>query len=182
MRIKEHASLLLPGTYEQFLMNLRRTTRHNFRYYRRRFESAGHVYVEDLALDELRGAASYLDPKCRITNRRDTINRFLRMAAAADRPLSAGLKHKDGQWLSIMCGVYRPGAGMLLMQLNNDREFQRESLSVVLRGYLIESLIRQGIKKLDFWGRKNCYQARYRLFDANIHFGVYLDSPKFCGV
>ena len=65
------------------------------------------------------------------------------MAAVGDRLLAMGLRHRNGEWLIVMCGVYRPGAGVLLLQLNNDRDFPRDSLSVVMRAYLIESLIRQ---------------------------------------
>ena len=62
-----------------------------------------------------------------------------------------GLKHRNGEWLSVIGGVYRPGAGVLLLQLNRDREFPRDSLSMVLRGYLIESLIQQGMREFIVW-------------------------------
>src|SRR5712664_2394402 len=55
-RVKDHASLSLPSTYEQLLLSFGSTTRHNFRYYRRRFEIAGHVYLDSISLDEARSA------------------------------------------------------------------------------------------------------------------------------
>jgi hypothetical protein len=61
------------------------------------------------------------------------------MAAAAERPLAVGLRHRDGAWLSVICGVYRPAAGVLVLQLNNDKEFPNYSLSVVMRGCVIET-------------------------------------------
>jgi len=166
----------LPDTYEELLMSLGPTTRRNFRYYRRRFESAGHVYLENLSLDELRSAAFQLDPKSKIPSRPHSIDRFLKMTASAERPLAAGLKHRNGEWLSIICGVYRPAAGMILMQLNNDREFPKESLSVVLRGYVIESLINQGMKTLDFWASTTRPLSRYARKIPTL--GIYLDSPE----
>jgi hypothetical protein len=99
------------------------------------------------------------------------------MTAAADRPLAVGLKHRNGEWLSIIGGVYRPAAGVLLLQLNNDREFPRDSLSVVLRGYLIESLIHQGMKEFIIWAGTAPPLSRYVTYIPTL--GIYLDSPEY---
>ncbi len=176
-RAKDHASLSLPGTYEQLLLSFGSTTRHNFRYYRRRFETAGHVYLDNLSLDELRLAASYLGPKCRRSTQPYAIARFLKMMATADRPLAVGLKHRNGEWLSIIGGVYRPPAGVLLWQLNNDGEFPGDSLSVVLRGYLIESLIRDGMKEFIIWNGTQAPLSRYVTHIPALE--IYLDSPEY---
>jgi len=176
-RVKGHASLSLPSTYEQLLLSFGYTTRHNFRYYRRRFETAGHVYLDNLSLDELRSAAFYLEPKCSIPSRPHSTDRLLKMMATADRPLAVGLKHRNGEWLSIIGGVYRPGAGVLLLQLNNDREFPRASLSVVLRGYLIESLIHEGRKEFIIWGGTGGPLFRYVTYIPTLV--IYLDSREY---
>jgi hypothetical protein len=176
-RVKDHVSLSLPDTYEKLLLSFGATTRHNFRYYRRRFEAAGHVYLENLSLDELRSAALYLEPKCSKSSRSDSTERLIKMAAAGDRLLAVGLRHRNGEWLSIMCGVYRPAAGVLLLQLNNDRDFPRDSLSVVLRAYLIESLIRQGMKEFIIWAGTAPPLSRYATYIPTL--GIYLDSPEY---
>lgn len=176
-RVKDHARLSLPGTYEELLLSFGATTRHNFRYYRRRFEAAGHVYRENLSLDELRSAAACLEPKCSKPSRSDSSERLIKMAAVADRLLAVGLRHRNGEWLSVMCGVYRPGAGVLLLQLNNDRDFPRDSLSVVLRAYLIESLIRQGMKEFIIWAGTAPPLSRYVTYMPTL--GIYLDSPDY---
>src|SRR4029077_17888901 len=82
---KDHAHLPLADSYEQFLNRLGSTTRHNFRYYRRRFEASGHTFVERLSMDELRSAALDLSPQSRFTSRwrRIHIERDLSMVAAA---------------------------------------------------------------------------------------------------
>jgi len=175
-RIKEHAVLCLPNTYEQLLLSFGGTTRHNFRYYRRRFEHAGHAYVENLSLDELRSAADYLRSRCTIPQKSGGIERILRMVGVADRPLAVGLKHKNGEWLAVIGGVYRPTSGVLLLQLNNDRNFPRDSLSVVLRGYLIESLIRQGMREFIIWAGTSAPLSRYAKYIHTL--GVYLDFPN----
>jgi hypothetical protein len=99
------------------------------------------------------------------------------MMATADRPLAVGLKHRNGEWLSIIGGVYRPAAGLLLLQLNNDREFPRESLSMVLRGYLIESLIHQGMKEFIIWAGTGPPLSRYVTYIPTL--AIYLDSPEY---
>src|SRR4029077_6642516 len=53
---KYHAHLPLADNYDQFLKRLVSTTRHNFRYCRRRFEASGHKFIELLSIDELRSA------------------------------------------------------------------------------------------------------------------------------
>jgi len=176
-RVKDHASLSLPGTYEQLLLSFGSTTRHNFRYYRRRFEKAGHVYLDNLSPDELRLAAFYLEAKCSRLSDGKPIDRLLEMTAAADRPLAVGLKHRNGEWLSVVCGVYTHAAGVLLLQLNNDRDFPRDSLSVVLRGYLIESLIHQGMKEFIIWAGTAPPLSRYATHIPTL--GIYLDSPEY---
>jgi len=176
-RVKDHVSLSLPDTYERLLQGFGSTTRHNFRYYRRCFEAAGHCYVDGLSLDELRSAAVYLEPRCGRIGQQGSIERWLKMVAAADRPLAVGLKHRNGEWLSVVGGVYRPGAALLLLQLNNDRDFPRESLSVVLRAYLIETLIRQGIKKFIIWAGTSPPLSRYMKPIPTL--GIHLDVPGY---
>ena len=174
-RIKDHANLALPDTYEQLLQSFGSTTRHNFRYYRRRFEAAGHCYLETLPLDELRSAAIYLNPRCTIPSQPWAIDRLLDMVATADQPLAVGLRHRNGEWLSVVGGVYRPKAGVLLLQLSNDKNFPRDSLSVVLRGYLIETLIRRGASQFTIWGGTAPPLSRYVKYIPTL--GIHLDLP-----
>jgi len=75
-RVKDHANLALPDTYEQQLQSFGSTTRPNFRSYRRRFEAAGHIYLESLSLDELRTAAMYLRPRCTLPSQSGSVERL----------------------------------------------------------------------------------------------------------
>jgi hypothetical protein len=174
---KDHAHLPLAGTYEQFLKGVGYTTRHNFRYYRRRFEASGHGFVERLSVEELRSAALDLLPKSKMSSWRTkfTLETGLNMVAAATRPLAIGLKHYNGEWLSVVGGWYRPGSAVLCFQCNNDRDFGHDSLSVVLRAYLIELLIRQGLEELVIWGGTGPPLSRYVTYVPTI--GVRLDAP-----
>lgn len=156
-----HAHLPLPCDYQQFLGFLGRKTRHNFRYYRRRFDAAGHAYVHDLSLHELRRAATDLRRKCRIPIRRRAIDRAVNLLEAAERPWAAGLRHRDGEWLSVAGGWFSGARAFLFLQVNNDRDHDVASLSVVLRAHLIEALIRSGSPDLVFWSGAAPPLSRY---------------------
>jgi len=147
-----HAHLALPPTYDEFLNVLGSSSRHNFRYYRRRFESAGHRYVAHLPLELLSSVTWELKKKCSLPNQAEVIERCLEMVAAADTPLAVGLQHSNGEWVSVAAGCYRPGQALVLFQLNSDQDFARSSLSVVLRSFMIENLIQAGCPELVIFG------------------------------
>jgi hypothetical protein len=176
-RVNDHAVLSLPRTYEQLLLNFGTTTRHNFRYYRRRCEAAGHVYVDNVPLHDLRSAACDLEATCGKPIPRGSVDRLVNMAATAERPLAVGLRHRNGDLLSVICGVYRQTAGVLLLQLNNDRDFGEFSLSTVLRGYLIESLIQQRMDEFVIWAGTGPPLSRYVKYIPTL--GIHLDSPSY---
>jgi hypothetical protein len=176
---KFHAHLPLPETYDRFLKGLGSTTRHNFRYYRRRFEAAGHKFMESLSMDELRSVALDLRPKSKFTARcqESDIEKGMRMVAAAGRPLAIGLKRSDGNWVSVIGGWHTPGGAVLCFQCNNERDFGSDSLSLVLRAYLIELLIRQGLQELVIWADTGPPLSRYVSYAPTM--GVRLDVPTY---
>ena len=156
-----HARLPLPGDYEQFLSALGYKTRRNFRYYRRKFDEAGHAYVPELSGADVRSAVAALRTKCHIPSRRSEIHRALNVVAAADRPWAVALKHRSGEWLSVAAGWYSGDAATMFFQLNNDIEHGEASLSVVLRAKLIEMLIVRGVRDLVFWSGSAPPLSRY---------------------
>ena len=160
---KNHAHLALPSTYEGFLKRLGYRTRYDFRYYRRRFEAAGHYLVERLSMDELRSAVSHLAPKSKLYGKHhwDHPEPQVNLVATTDRPLAMGLKHQNGEWLSVLGGWYRPRGAVLCFQCNRDQEFAEYSLSLVLRAYLVEHLIRQKLEELVLWWGTGPPLSRY---------------------
>ena len=176
-----HAHLPLANTYDQFLNTLGSTMRNDFRYYRQRFEASGHSFVEHLSMDELRSAALCLLPKSKRTARSQGkwIDGHLRMMTAAKRPLAVGLKHSGGQWLNVLGGWYKPGGAVLSFQSNNEEEFGHDSLSVVLRAYLIESLIQQGLKELVIWADTGRPLSRYVTYAQTIEVRVDVSSRSW---
>jgi len=156
-----HTRLPLPAEYEQFLEVLGYKTRRNFRYYRRKFHEAGHTYLPELSMPEVKSAVAALRSRCRISSRRSEIERALNVVAAADRPWAVGLKHRHGEWLSVAAGWYSADRAVIFFQLNNDREHAEASLSVVLRARLIETLIARGTRELIFWSGSAPPLSRY---------------------
>ena len=176
---KSHAHLILADTYDQFLAGLGSTTRHNFRYYRRRFEASGHRFEEHLSIGELRSAALDLHPKSKLTAQRQRwkMKRDLNMVAAASQPIAIGLKHHNGEWLAVIGGWYRLGGAVLCFQCNNERDFGPDSLSVVLRAYFVELLIQRRLEELVIWHGTRPPLSRYASYVPMI--GVRLDKPTY---
>jgi hypothetical protein len=158
-----HSTLPLPSAYEAFLTSLGHQTRRNFRYYRRKFEAAGHRYVEQVSPDELEGILSQLRSKSRIPFTVSKMKTAARTVLSTGDPWVAALRHANGDYLSVTAGWIDQGRATMLLQQNNDREFGDASLSVVLRGYLIETLIKQGVPELLFWSGSAAPLSRYAL-------------------
>lgn len=159
---KYHAHLRLASTYAQFLERLGSTTRHNFRYYRKRSEASGLRFVNSLTLDELRSAAFALLPNMKFRSALHAgLEQCLNKVAASRQLLAVGLKDKDDKWVSVIGGWYRPGGAVLCFQCNNVRDLSRDSVSIVMRSYLIEKLIRQGLSELVIWADTGPPLSRY---------------------
>ena len=156
-----HCALALPSDYETFLGTLGHRTRRNFRYYRRRFEAAGHRYLDQLSPGDLDRAASDLRSKCSIPSSASEIRRAVGTVLSTDDPWIVGLKHSNGEWLSVSAGWWGPSGATMFLQVNNDRQFGDASLSVVLRGYLIETLIGKRAPQLIFWSGSASPLSRY---------------------
>ena len=170
-----HARLPLPAGYEEFLGRLGSRTRRNFRYYRRKFEDGGHVYADDVSPHDLMRAANDLRPKCRIPTGHREIERALNLLKSTSRPWVTGLKHRDGTWLSVAAGWYSGTRAIMFFQLNDDRDHEDASLSVVLRGRLIETLIGSGTPELVFWSGTAAPLSRY--VEPIPAMSAYLDTP-----
>ena len=175
--VEHHCVLELGPTYDAFLETLSKKTRRNFRYHRRRFEASGHTFVERVHPKEFERAAFLLLKKDVVGASRVGINRALRMLAAVRNPILVGLRHQNGEWLSILGGWYEGDCGVVFFQMNNDRDYRQSALYLVLRGYLIENIIAARVPKMLFWDGVGPPLRRYsRILPA---IGVHLDLPSF---
>lgn len=174
--VENHCVLDLGSDYEEFLSKLGKKTRRNFRYYRRRFEEFG-VYVDQVAPAEFERVAYKLLEKSVVGAAGNGVERALKILAAVKNPLMAGLRHQNGELVSIVGGWYESDRAVMFFQMNDDRDFASSALSTVLRGYLIEDLIARNIPHLLFWAGIGSPLLRHCWFvpAACIH----LDVPTF---
>lgn len=175
--VDNHSVLELEPSYDAFLERLGKRTRRNFRYYRRRLEASGHTYVEAVPPAEFERAALKLIEKDVVGADHDGLHRALRMLARVKDPIYAGIRHQNGEWLSILGGWREPGYGVVFFQMNNDRDYPQSALCVTLRAYLIEGMIAARVPELLFWGGVGPPLRRYcRILPST---GVHLDLPTF---
>jgi hypothetical protein len=173
-QVANHSHLELPSSYNDFVDSLGARTRRNFRYYRRRFEAAGGCYDGHIPFERFSSEAWHLRGKSAIRADANAIKRTLKMLSAIDDPILVGLQTPTGEWLSIAGGWCEQGRATLLFQMNNDQEYPRDSVSQVLRSYLIEDLIGRGIRDLVFWAGTSAPLVRYaQLLPAQ---ALYVDS------
>jgi len=174
-RQEHHARLELPQTYNDFLAKVRRPTRHNLYRYRRRSELAGNEFCPDQPFTDFCAAARRLSPKA-VYGGESKLERSLAMIQAIPSRLLSGLRRRGGEWISLAGGWYDHGRAVLCLQLN-DRTCRRESVSLVLRSYLIEQLIDRGIRELVFWAGTS---APLNLYTApREEFVAYVDSRSY---
>jgi Acetyltransferase (GNAT) domain len=174
-RRKAHAHLDLSRTFDKFLARLGPKTRRNFRYYRRKSEQAGNEFISALAPEEFFVAAQRLLPKAAyaIRSSKHAQVRHQAMIEAMPSPMLVGIRRASGQWIGLAGGWYVGQRAFLIMQLN-DRTCERESLSIVLRSYLIEMLIHRGCRELVFWGGSSPPLTYYATYPVG--FTAYLDA------
>lgn len=149
-RAKRHEHLELPRTYDELLAKMGPRTRRNFRYYRRKSELTGHGFVPDLAFPDFCAAAGRLFPRAAYAEIEPNLKKCLAMIEAMPSRIIVGLRRSNGEWISL-AGGWRVGDRAVLNMQLNDRTRVRESISLVLRSYLIEMLINQGCRELVFW-------------------------------
>lgn len=166
-----HSRLLLPQSYESFLQSLGPHTRRNLRYYRRRSIAAGHCYIGNLSREDFRSISLELLGKSRISTTSKAVQRSIDILESVKDRIICGLRGKDGRWLSLIAGWREDDRVTIFSQMNSDLDRPNDSLSVVLRGYLLESLIESGAHTVDFWwgvkGPLERYASKFPV--VNVH-------------
>lgn len=148
--VRPHGDWLHLGTdFHDFLEGLGPRTRRNLRYYRRRAEEQGLRFVPDLTLAQYEAAMTALATREDAATLQERDARDRRFFAQFGRPLLAGLATSDGRLLSVLGGV-RAGDHLHLLSQFNDESCPGQSLSLLLRGYVIEQLIEHGVRQIHF--------------------------------
>lgn len=141
--------LRLADTYEEFLNQLGPHTRRNLRYYRRRAEAAGLRFVPDLSIADYESNLEALNRVADYPSIRGRDLRDRRFFAQFGTPVLAALAAPDGRLVSMLSAV-RSGTHLHVLTQINDESLRKLSISLVLRGYLIEQLIAQGFTAIHF--------------------------------
>jgi hypothetical protein len=147
---RHHAHLALPNNYQEFLADRGPHTRRNFRYYRRRSESAGNQFIPAINFTDFSAACRNLLSKSAHQKSRRSLETHLAMIGVMPSQITMGLKDAHGKWIGLAGGWFVGDRAFLVTQLN-DRTRTRESISLVLRSYMIEALIRRRCPELVFW-------------------------------
>lgn len=143
--------LRLESTYDNFLARLGSHTRRNLRYYRRKVEGIGFTYSGALAPSEISGALESLNQVADYPISEARLNRDRRYFEAFGTPVIAGLRDSRGNFISLVTGFTSGKHLHILTQLNGESEELRKlSLSLVLRGYVIEEFIQRGFTAVHF--------------------------------
>ncbi len=151
-RFEREALLRLHGSWDGFLASLGHDTRRNVRRYRRKAEEMG------LRFRFTEGPPTEAGRKMRYHLGREThpkpfterkIDRFDRFVRDRGRSFHADLHSADGEPLAFVTGFVIGDTAYVLYQLNHRAE-RANSIALVLRGYLIETLIERGIGDLIF--------------------------------
>ena len=95
-------------------------------------------------------SAKSLFPKETYARHESNFRKCVAMIEAMPSRILVGLRRSSGEWISLAGGWFTGDRAVLNMQLN-DRTYGRESVSLVLRSYLIEGLINRGIREVVFW-------------------------------
>jgi len=144
--------LPLHETFDSFLATLGSHTRRNLRVYRRRVEQKGWTFVPRMNSAEV---ASALDHLIRNQGKHKSSAQYLHSCQAilSDVPgaFFAGVRNDKDEWVSVASGWLRNDVYFMLIQLNHNG-YASDSVSTVMRSYLIENLISSGARAINFIG------------------------------
>lgn len=145
------ARLPLRSTFDETLAQMSKSTRTNLRYYRRRL-------VREQPVEFVSDARGQLTPETlRMLNGNSRYpienEEFERRVAACSLPggFLLGLRTAAGEWLSLMGGWRQNDTTVLHFQCNAGAR-ERDSLSTVMRSFLIEHEVERGAREIVFYG------------------------------
>jgi len=167
--------LPLGATYAATLAKIGQRTRSNLRYYRRRAEAdLGCTFLPSIQPSREEVLAfnrecSYAGPEAAVAWRFDSLNSLA-------SPLFAGIKDREGRWLSMLGGRRYADRSELLWQMNREG-LPAYSLGAVMRSYFIEHEIAQGSSRLYIEGGTS-HPIRFSFMPENLtDLVIVRDSP-----
>ena len=153
--------LPLEPTYEGLLARLGPRTRRSLASKRQQLEKTTQVQLipaldADLCLEVMLALETKSMPQ-RMTQFYRARHRLLRLNSDF---FSMGLRLPDGAWLSMLSGWRRHGVTYVDLQMN-DMHYKRESLSAVMRAFMLEHEIGLKQESINFVGGSSLLLRRY---------------------
>jgi hypothetical protein len=153
--------LPLEPTYEGLLARLGPRTRRSLQSKRQQLEKNTQVqFIPHLPAETCLEVMLALETKSmppRITEFYQARHRLLRLNSDF---FSMGLRLPDGAWLSMLSGWRRKGVTYVDLQMN-DMHYKRESLSAVMRAFMLEHEIGLKQRMINFVGGSSLLLRRY---------------------
>ncbi len=169
--------LVLGGSFDAFLNTLGSHTRRNLRVYRRRVEQKGWKFVSELSAEQVQAAFVALEKH---QGAHKSSKHYLRCCRtvlnAVPGSVYAGICDETGEWVSLAAGWVRKQGYFMLVQLNDARRSQ-DSVSTVMRSYLIEHLIGSGTRMITFVGGSSELLRRFCETEECLHYLFERRSP-----
>jgi hypothetical protein len=154
-------TLPLASTYQAMLASLGPRTRRSLAGKRKQLQESANVeFVPNLDPDQALTVMLALEKKTipqRVTRFFETRHQMLRTHPDL---FCMGLRMPDGSWLSLISGWRRDGVTYVDLQMN-DGTYKKESISAVMRAFMLEHEIGAKQTMIDFVGGSSLLLRRY---------------------
>ena len=153
--------LPLASTYEGMLASLGPRTRRSLAGKRQQLEKSTNVqFVSELDPDQSLEVMLGLEAKSMPQRNGEFYHARYRLLRAKSDFFNMGLRLPDGPWLSLVTGWRRNRVTYVDLQMN-DMSYKKESLSAVMRAYLLEHEIAHKQELINFVGGSSLLLRRY---------------------
>jgi hypothetical protein len=153
--------LPLASTYEGMLAGLGPRTRRSLAGKRQQLEKSANVqFIPTLDPEQSLEVMLQLHPKSTPPRIEEFFHARHRLLRAHGYFFSMGLRLPDGPWLSFLTGWRRNGVTYVDLQMN-DKHYKKESISAVMRAFLLEHEIGRKQELINFVGGSSLLLRRY---------------------
>jgi hypothetical protein len=167
--------MALRSSFDEFLSRMGKHTRRNVRYYTRKAKAAGIEFVPFLTKAEYAAGVARLNEGTTFPAEPLWLARDERLLELHQGGQRFGLRGPDGNVVAELCGFTQGSRFHVLRQLN-DANFERLSLSTVLRGFCVEHLIASGHTELQFMGGSSLSFGRFCV--PQIYRSIFVDKRE----
>jgi hypothetical protein len=154
-------TLPLENSYEGMLARLGPRTRRSLAGKRQQLEKSANVqFIPVLDADQSLKVMLALEAKSMPQRITKFFHARYRLLRANSDFFSMGLRLPDGQWLSLLTGWRRNGVTYVDLQMN-DKNYKKESISAVMRAFMLEHEIGRKQQLINFVGGSSLLLRRY---------------------